>query len=43
MGAITPIGTGREAFWNAMMEGKNGGWELLNRIAKFTMSRIGTK
>ncbi len=25
-----------------MMEGKNGGWELLNRIAKFTMSRIGT-
>lgn len=24
MGAITPIGSGREAFWNALKEGKNG-------------------
>ncbi len=31
MGAITPIGTGKEAFWNAMMEGKNG----IGRITRF--------
>ena len=31
VGAITPIGTGKEAFWNAMMEGKNG----IGRITRF--------
>lgn len=27
---------------SGMLEGKNGGWELLDRIAKFIQSRIGT-
>ena len=31
MGAITPIGTGKDAFWNALLEGKNG----ISRITRF--------
>ncbi len=31
VGAITPIGTGKEAFWNGLMEGKNG----IGRITRF--------
>ena len=31
MGAITPIGTGTDAFWNALLEGKNG----ISRITRF--------
>lgn len=31
LGAITPIGTGKENFWNALLEGKNG----IGRITHF--------
>ena len=31
MGGITPIGTGKDAFWNALLEGKNG----ISRITRF--------
>ena len=31
MGAITPIRTGKDAFWNALLEGKNG----ISRITRF--------
>ena len=34
MGAITPIGTGKDAFWNALLEGKNG----ISRITRFDPS-----
>ena len=31
MGAVTPIGTGRDVFWKALLEGKNG----IDRITRF--------
>ena len=34
IGAITPIGIGREAFWKALLEGKNG----IGRITRFDAS-----
>ena len=39
LGAITPIGTGKEAFWNALMEGKNG----IGKITHFDASDYGAQ
>ena len=34
LGAITPIGTGKDAFWQGLMEGKNG----IGKITRFDAS-----
>lgn len=39
LGAITPIGTGKEAFWNALLEGKNG----IGKITHFDASDYGAQ
>ena len=36
IGAITPIGTGRDVFWKALLEGKNG----IDRISRFDPSEL---
>lgn len=36
IGVITPIGTGREVFWDALLSGKNG----IERISKFNPSEL---
>jgi 3-oxoacyl-[acyl-carrier-protein] synthase II len=38
MGAVTPIGTGVEAFWNSLLEGKNG----ISMIESFDTSQYTT-
>lgn len=39
MGAITPIGSGKEAFWNALKEGKSG----IGPITHFDASEYATQ
>ena len=36
LGAITPIGTGKDAFWQGLMEGKNG----IGKITRFDAKRM---
>ena len=31
LGVVSPVGTGKEAFWDAMMSGKNG----IDKITRF--------
>ena len=39
LGAITPIGTGKEAFWNALLAGKNG----IGKITHFDAAEYGAQ
>ena len=39
IGVITPIGTGRETFWQALLAGKNG----IERISRFDAADYGTQ
>ena len=39
LGAITPIGIGKEAFWKALLEGKNG----ISRITRFDPEGYGSQ
>ena len=38
LGAITPIGMGKEEFWNGLMEGRNG----IDKITRFDASEYVT-
>ncbi len=39
LGAITPIGMGKEEFWNGLMEGRNG----IDKITRFDASEYGAQ
>ena len=39
MGAITPIGIGKDAFWDGLMAGKNG----INKITRFDAAEYGSQ
>ena len=39
VGVITPIGTGRETFWQALLAGKNG----IERISRFDAADYGSQ
>ena len=39
LGAITPIGMGKEEFWNGLMEGRNG----IDKISRFDASEYGAQ
>ena len=39
IGAVTPIGIGKDAFWNALIEGKSG----IGPITRFDVSEYTTK
>ena len=39
LGAITPIGIGKDAFWEGLMEGKNG----IGKITRFDASEYGAQ
>ncbi|HAK73459.1 MAG TPA: beta-ketoacyl-[acyl-carrier-protein] synthase II, partial [Sporomusaceae bacterium] len=39
LGAITPIGTGKDEFWNALLDGKSG----ISRITRFDPSDFATQ
>lgn len=39
IGAVTPIGTGKEEFWNSLMEGKSG----IRRITRFDPTEYATQ
>ena len=39
MGAITPIGIGKDAFWDGLMAGKNG----IDKITRFDAAEYGSQ